>query len=235
MRAQQLPRLGVKHRLDHALRLTKRYRFAIANKREATNLNVITRLFCLGLGQTHTRHLRMAIGAPRNRARLDRVHFMPRDQLCHHNALMAGLVSQPRCSGNIANGKHPLDARAAVFICHHMGAIHLHTNRFQPKVLDIADNANRRNHCVELAHLDLATNLDMRAHTHARLAVKFLDPCLFQNGHALLHKLLLCKAADLSILHRQDPVHDLHHRSICAQRIVKAGKLYADRARSNHQ
>ena len=66
MRAQQLSGLGIEDDLGHTLVFTERDRLAVADEREAANLDLAFLLFRRLLGQADGRNLRMAIGAARN-------------------------------------------------------------------------------------------------------------------------------------------------------------------------
>mmetsp|Transcript_18096 Transcript_18096/g.27986 ORF Transcript_18096/g.27986 Transcript_18096/m.27986 type:complete len:524 (-) Transcript_18096:5060-6631(-) len=228
VRAQQFAGLGVKHGLDHPLRLAQSDGFAVADEGELADLDGVPRLFGLGLGQPDAGDLWVAIGAPRNRVWLDRMHVvLARDQLGNHDAFVAGLVRQPRRARDIADGIEPLNTRTAEFIRDHMGPVDLHAKRLKAKVLGVAHDADSGNDRVKLLLFDLAAHFDMGGH-FAFGAVKLLDHRLLHDFHALLLEGLFGKGADLCIFHRQDTVHDLHHGRVGPERVVKAGKFDAN-------
>ena len=71
--AQQLAGLGVEHGLDHALGLAQRDRLAVADEREAADLDLVARVLGRLLGQADARHLRRAVGAAGDLGDVDRV------------------------------------------------------------------------------------------------------------------------------------------------------------------
>ena len=157
-----------------------------------------------------------------------------RDQFGHHDALVAGLVRQPGRTGQIADGIDALDPGAAVFVGDDMGAVDLDPRLLQAQPFGVADDANGRDHRVEIMRLGLAADLDMGRDDIA-LAVQLLDRGLFHDRHALLDELLPGECADLGILDGQDAVHDLDDGRLGAKRVEEAGEFDADGARSDDQ
>ncbi len=115
-----------------------------------------------------------------------------------------------------------------------MGAVDLDAQRLEPEVLDVADDADGRDHRVELHRLGLAARLDMGGDL-ALGAVELLDHGFLHDLHALLDEGLLGEGRDLGVLDRQHPVHHLDHRRLGAERVEEAGELDADGARADDQ
>ena len=233
--AQQLAGLGIEHGLDQPLGLAQGDGLAIADKRELADLDGISGLFRLGLGQTDGCDLRVAIGTARDGIGFDRMDVvLARDQFCHHDPFVAGLVRQPGRARDVADGIKPLDPGAAEFVRDHMGAVDFHTQLFEAQPFDIADDADGGNHGVKVVLFDLAAHFDM-GRDLALGAVKLLDHRLLHDLHALLFKGLLGKGADLGVFDGQHAVHHFDDRGVSAQCVVKAGKFDADSARSDDQ
>ena len=176
----------------------------------------------------------MAIGAAGDALGPHRVGVLAGNQLRHHDPLVARLVREPGRAGDIADGIEPVDAGPAIFVDHHVGPVDLDPERFEPEVLDIADDPHRRDHGVEIAGRDLAAGLDMRRHL-ALAAVELLDHRLFEDRHPLFDEGLLGEGGNLGVLHRQHPVEHFHDRHIRAQRVEKAREFDPDRARADDQ
>ena len=71
------------------------------------------------------------------------------DLLDADHALMARLVREPGRPGEIADGIDAGLAGAAEVVDHDMGAVDLHLGAFEPDILDIADDADRRDHAID--------------------------------------------------------------------------------------
>ena len=176
----------------------------------------------------------MTIGATRDAFRFDRVRFLSRDQLGHHNALMAGFVGKPRRPGDISNRIKAIYIRTTISIRHNMGAVDLHTKRIKAKPLDIAHNPDRGNHRVEFELFNFTARFDMgRDLTLA--AVQLLDHRLFLDGHALFFELFLGKGAYLGILDRKHTIHHLDNGCIRTKRVEETCELDPDCPRPNHK
>ena len=142
---------------------------------------------------------------------------------------MAGLVREPGRARDVADGIQAFDPGAAEFIGHHMAAVDLDPQGFQPQPLDIAEDADCRDHGVKLLRHGARGRFQM-GDDLARRTVQFLHRGLFQDLHALLDKSLLGKGADFRILDRQNAVQHLDHRGIRAQGVEETGKFDADGA-----
>ena len=129
---------------------------------------------------------------------------------------------------------HSVDARAAEFVGHDMGAVDLHARLLEAQPLDIADDTDRRNHCVELFGGDFAARFEMRCDL-ALCAVEFLHGRLLQDLHPLLFELFFGEGRDVLVLDRKHAIHHLDDRRVGAQSVVKAREFNADGARSNDQ
>ena len=69
----------------------------------------------------------------------------------------------------------------------------------------------------------------------ALAAIKLFHHGFRADFHALLFESLLRKSRNLRIFHGHHPIHDLDHRGVNTQCVVKIGKFYANGARANHQ
>jgi hypothetical protein len=76
VRAQELAGLGVEDGLDEALGLAQRDGLAVADEGEAADADLVADLLGARLGVADARHLRMAVGAARDGAGLDRVDVL---------------------------------------------------------------------------------------------------------------------------------------------------------------
>ena len=109
VRAEQFAGLGVEHGLHEALDLAERDRLAVADRRELADLDLVARFLGRGLGQADARDLRPAIGAAGDVLRVGRVRVrvlvaeLLRDRLGGGDALVAGLVREPRRRGDVAD------------------------------------------------------------------------------------------------------------------------------------
>src|SRR5690606_38414431 len=102
VRAEQFAGPGVEHGFDEALGLAERDRLAVADERKRADPDLVAGLLGLGLGQADAGDLRTAVGAARDRVAVERVRVdllvakLLRDRLGRGDALVAGLVREPR-------------------------------------------------------------------------------------------------------------------------------------------
>jgi hypothetical protein len=165
--------VGVKDGLDQPLGLAQRDRLAIADEGEAAHLDLVPGGLGLGLGQAHAGHLRVAIGAAGDRIGLDRVGMVARDQFGHHHPLMAGLVRQPRRTGDIADGIEPLNPGAAISSVTTWVRSIFTPKRLQPQPFDIAHDADGGDHRIHLAGSRSCRRFQMRGHAGPHRAPAF--------------------------------------------------------------
>ena len=117
------------------------------------------------------------------------MHLFPCDQIGNHDTFVAGLVGQPWGTRNVPNCKQAINARAAIFVRHNMGAINGDAKRLKPQILNIADNANSGNHRVKVLGRGFAVLFDMGGHL-AIATVQLFNHRFFADFHPLLFKLL---------------------------------------------
>jgi hypothetical protein len=80
---------------------------------------------------------------------VERVHALHAgDLLDADHALVAGLVREPGRAGQIADGIDARLAGRAVAVGHDMRALDLHLGALEADILDIADDADGRDHAV---------------------------------------------------------------------------------------
>ncbi len=82
------------------------------------------------------------------------------DRLDADHALMLGLVRQHRRACDVADGVDAGNVGLAVAVDHDAAAVGLDAELLQPKALDVADHADRRDHPLELDRLRLLAVVD---------------------------------------------------------------------------
>src|SRR5262249_28277342 len=144
--ADELARLRIEDRLDEALVLAQRNGLAVAEEREAADLDVAALRLRLRFRQTDGGNLRLAIGAARYLVLVHRMSIEALDLLDADDALMLCLVRQHRRACYIADR---IDARhtcAAEAIDNDDAFVGLDAERLEAEILDIAGDADRRDH-----------------------------------------------------------------------------------------
>src|SRR3546814_7004598 len=86
----------------------------------------------------------------------------PGDLLDADHALVAGLVGEPGCADEVADGVDALLARPEPFVDDDMAAVDLHLGAVQADVLDIAGDADGEHDPVDRDRLRLAAGFDLR-------------------------------------------------------------------------
>ena len=118
-----------------------------------------------GLGEADAGDLRLAIGAARDVLGLHRVHALEAgDLLDHHDALVHGLVGEPRRAGDVADRVDVRLAGEAPLVDHDVGLLDLHLGAFEAEVLDIADDADGADDAIDGDLLALAARRDGGRH-----------------------------------------------------------------------
>ena len=148
---------------------------------------------------------------------------MPGDQLGDHDTFVAGLVRQPRGSGDVSNGVQPIYTCPTVGIGHHMCAINFDTpSASRPESFDIAHNTNGRDYGVKLKLLNFAawflcgpTTLPLPRSSCLTIAFSMMVIPCFTNC-------FLAKGRDLRILNWQYPVHDFNDSRVSAQGVEES-------------
>jgi hypothetical protein len=113
------------------------------------------------------------------------------DGLDADHAFMLGLVRQHRRTRDVADGVDAGHVGLAVAVDHDAAAVGLDAELFQPRIFDVADHADRRDHPLELDRLRLALPSSMVATTLSAffssfvtlVFVRILMPC-FSNACA---------------------------------------------------
>src|SRR5205823_5110738 len=224
MRAEQFAGLGVEHRLDHALGLAERDRLAVADEREMPDLDLVAGVARRLFGQPDARHLRPAIGAGRDVARVERVHVVePGDVLDANDALMHRLVRQPGRPDEIPDRVKARLPGAQPFIDDDMGALDFRLGAFEADILDIADDADREDDALDRNVGALAAGLDLRRDA-AIAALQVFHGRAGMDLDALFLEALAGESGDLFVLDRQDAVEYFDDRHLGAHVAVEAGE-----------
>ena len=235
VRAEQLAGLLVEDHLDQALVLAERDRLAVADERKTPDADFAAALFRFRFGQTDRGDLRVAIGAAGNEVLVHRVRMQALDRLDADHALMLGLVRQHRRAGDVADGVDAGHVGLAVAVDHHAAAIGLDAEFFQPEVFDIADDADRGDHPVDLDSLRLALAV-IQGRDHAvALLLEFCHLGVGENLDALFLERLLGQFGNLGVLDRQHLRQHFDHRDVRAHGVEERRELDADRAGADHQ
>ncbi len=153
---EQLAGLLVEDDLDQALVLAERDGLAVADEGEAADADLAAVLLGLGFRQADGRHLRMAIGAARDQILVHGMRVEALDRLDADHALMLGLVSQHGRTCDVADSVDARNVGLAVAVDDDDAAVGLHPELFEAEILDIADDADRRDHALELGRDRLA-------------------------------------------------------------------------------
>ena len=177
----------------------------------------------------------VAIGAARDQVLVHRVRFEPLDRLHADDALVLGLVGEHRRAGDVADGVDARHVGAAEPVDNDGAAIDLHPELLQPEPLDIADDADRRDHALGLDRPGPALAVLERRGDAVALLVELghLGPGV--NLDTLLLEALARQRGDLGILGRQDLRQHLDDRNVGAHGLVERGEFDPDRARSDDQ
>ena len=148
---------------------------------------------------------------------------------------MARLVRQPGRARQVADGIEARHAGAAEAIDGDVRLVDLHAERFEAKILHIADNADGEDGAVELLRFLLAVFRRDVGSDDILARLDVFDLRARQNIQALFFKILLGEGGNLRVLHRQDAVHDFDDRNLGAKLIIEARKLNSDGAGADHQ
>src|SRR5690606_3833254 len=124
------------------------------------------------------------------------------------DALVAGLVRQPRRAGAVADGVEPLHVGLAVGVGPDVTAVHLDAQRLKPDAVGVGGDADGRDAGLGRQRLGLAAGLrvDGDAGLRGRHAGDLRARAELQ---AALLEGLAGGPGDLLVLDRQDPVHGL--------------------------
>src|SRR6516164_463761 len=157
------------------------------------------------------------------------------DGLDANHAFMFGFVRQKRRTGDIADRiesryvgfAHPIDDDKA--------ALGFHTELFQTEVLDIANDADRRDDALDRERLCAALAVIDRRGDAVRF---FIELGQFGAGEyldALFFEALAGKDGDLAILNRQDLRQHFDHGHLRAEGAVEGSEFDTDRARADNE
>jgi len=154
------------------------------------------------------------------------------DLLDTDHGFVAGLVRQPRCAGDVADGVDARFCGGAIRIGDDMAALDLDRRTFQAELFHIADDAGGgQDHVSGQTILVLAIELQ-------RPLLGLTNPALAAGKDARagvqVHALLAQRIADILryflVFHRQYAVGHFDHADLGAQRMIKTGELDADGA-----
>ena len=110
----------------------------------------MSRLDCGRLCEAHTGELRSAVSTRGDTRGLKRMGlFNPRHALRGDHAFMGRLVGQPRRASDVADCIDARRARLTKRVGHDMPALDLDAGHVQPKILNVAHNADRQNHAID--------------------------------------------------------------------------------------
>ena len=235
VRPEQLPGLGIEHRLDQPVRLAQGDGLAVAGEGEAADLDREPQLLGLGLGEADAGDLRLAIGAAGDLALVHRVGVQALDRLDADHPLVLGLVGEHRRAGDVPDRVEAGHVGAAEPVGDDDAPLDRHAELVQADPLDVADDPHRRDQLLRRQRLGLAVRaLDRGGHRiGALLDLGYLGPG--EDLDALLLEALAGEPGDLGILHRQDLRQEFDHRHLRAHSAVERGELDADGARAHHE
>src|SRR5262249_35085271 len=128
--------------LYQTLIFTKCDRLAVADERKAANADVALLLLGGLLGEADRGDLRRAIGAAGNEALVHRMRLEALDRLDADDTFVLRLVRKQRRARNVADGVDARHVGAAIAVDHDCAAVDLHAELLEPKILDIADDAD---------------------------------------------------------------------------------------------
>ncbi|MGY3082320.1 hypothetical protein ACVWZZ_008728 [Bradyrhizobium sp. LM6.10] len=233
--AEELAGLLVEDHLDQALVLAERDRLAVTDEGEAADADLAATLLGLGFGEADGGHLRLAIGAARDQVLVHGMRVQALDRLDADHAFMLGLVREHRGTRDVADGIDAGDVGVAVAVDHDDAAIGFDAELFEAEILDIADDADRRDHPLELGRDRLALAVVDGGDDAVGLLLQLRDLGRGHDLDALLLETLAGKAGDLGVLDRQDLRQHLDHGDLGAHGVEERGEFDSDRAGADHQ
>lgn len=113
---------------------------------------------------------------------------------------------------------------------HDGAAVGLHAELLEAEILDIADDADSRDHAIDGERLRATLAVVDRGGDAVGLLVEPGDLRAGEDFHALLLELLARERGNLRILGRQDLRQHLDHGHLRAHGAVEGSELDADRA-----
>src|SRR6516165_7783448 len=157
------------------------------------------------------------------------------DGLDANHAFMLGLVRQKRRTGDIADGIESRYVGFAHAIDDDKAAVSFHTELFQAEVLDIANDADRRDDALDRQRLYAALAVGYRRSDAIRFFIELGHFGAGENLDALFFEALARKSGDLGILNRQDLGQHLDYCHLRAEGAVERSEFDTDRARANNE
>ena len=151
--AQQFTSAGIEHDLGETGCSSHSNSLAISKERELAHLHVTTGRLGLRFGPPNAGHLRVAVSAGWNTARIKRVGAQSRDVFDAKHPLMTGLVGQPRRSGHVADGIDAWLRGSAKRIRDYVGLLHLDTSILKAQLFHITHDPCGHQHHIGL-HLN---------------------------------------------------------------------------------
>ena len=231
--------------LDHAVHGPHRHRLAVTLELEGADAVVDALIPHRPLGQTDRGDLRVAVGAGGNRPVIDRKRRVALDALHAHHRLLHRQVCQPRRADHIADGVDPGDTalvRGLVPLA--IVGLDVPVAQGQPEpvveqALEPGGHAHRHEHdlAFDLLRPGLIGRIDKGHGRRGRLGggldLDGLHRVPGMNGHALPGEDAMGDSRDVVVLDGKDPVEDLHHGDVGAERVVEVGELHPDRPRAH--
>ncbi len=135
-----------------------------------------------------------------------------RDAFGDDDAFVHRLVREPGRPGEIADRPNTGDAGFAPWVDDDMGPVDLYARRFEPDILDIADNAHGEDNAVHRDRLKSCRpwSLSVAVTLSAPFSNLVTEVPVFKL-HALFRERLGGEGGDILILHRKYAVQHLDH------------------------
>ena len=167
---------------------------------KAADPDVELLVLCRLLGEADRSDLREAIGAAGDEQLVHRMRMQALDRLDADHAFMLGLVREHRRPRDVADGVDAGHIGPAHAVDHDGAAIGLHAELFETEILDIADDADRRNHPVDGHRLRAALAVVDGRGDAVGLLVELRHLGAGEDLDALFLELLAREGRDLGIL-----------------------------------
>src|SRR6185437_1839587 len=203
---------------------------------EAPDLDLAAGVFGFRFGEADACDLRITIGAAGHFRNVERVRALhARDAFGDDYAFMHALVREPWRTDEIADGPDAGRTGGAPFVDDDVGFLDLHARLLQPDVLDIADDADGKDHAIHRERFGLAVFRFQGGGDGVRAPLQLFDRGGGFDFHALLHERLVRELGDFFVFDREHAVEYFHHRHVASQRAIEAGELDADGAGAHNQ
>src|SRR5690606_17878002 len=168
VRAEQLSGLSIEYCLDHALGLTERNGFAVADIGKASDLHFMSGFFGGCFGEPDARDLRPAVGAAGNPGDVQRVDTLyPCDPLDAQDALVARLVGQPRRPDHVTDCVDTVLAGAQPLFDVDVAAVELYLRVLAAAILDVGGASDSEDPAINCDSLRFVAGDDLGGNTVA--------------------------------------------------------------------